>query len=226
MTSSPTMPSACTLSTQLQRELAGHPAVDVRETMEMGLALLDFITGYSVVVIVDSIQTGKAAPGALHELDAGALQQLTGRTPHFVGVSETLALGRQSGVGYAGAGQNLCHRGRRPVHPGHRPHPGPANRLARHCGPHPCCPPAATVILSPNPDSPSQAGFDRTGQLLRELAAFAFKPAALSAGFSILANTRPDNGRNNANGEHRHYSGVGGGQTNLNRSGHRVVDQR
>jgi hydrogenase maturation protease len=61
----------------------------------MGLALLDFITGYRTVVIVDSIQTGKAPPGSLHELDAPSLSQLTGRTPHFVGVSETLALGRQ-----------------------------------------------------------------------------------------------------------------------------------
>ena len=83
---------------QLKGALAGHPAIDVRETTEMGLALLDFITGYSAVVIVDSIQTGKAAPGSVHELDAGALQQLTGRTPHFVGVGETLALGRQLGL--------------------------------------------------------------------------------------------------------------------------------
>ena len=82
----------------LQRELAGHPAIDVRETTEMGLALLDFITGYATVVIVDAIQTGRAAPGSLHELDATALQHLTGRTPHFVGVSETLALGRQLGL--------------------------------------------------------------------------------------------------------------------------------
>jgi hydrogenase maturation protease len=64
----------------------------------MGLALLDFITGYRAVVIVDSIQTGKAAPGSIHELDAAALNHLTGRTPHFVGVSETLALGRQLGL--------------------------------------------------------------------------------------------------------------------------------
>ena len=83
---------------ELQRELAGHPSIDFRETTEMGLALLDFITGYRVVVIVDSIQTGKASPGFLHELDAAALSQLTGRTPHFVGVSETLALGRQLGL--------------------------------------------------------------------------------------------------------------------------------
>jgi hydrogenase maturation protease len=83
---------------ELQRELAGHPAIDIRETSEMGLALLDFITGYRAVIIVDSIQTGKAAPGFLHELDAAALNQLTGRTPHFVGVSETLALGEQLGL--------------------------------------------------------------------------------------------------------------------------------
>lgn len=83
---------------QLRSALAGHPAIDVRETMEMGLALLDFITGYDTVVIVDSIQTHRAAPGTMHELDAAALQQLTGRTPHFVGVSETLALGRRLGL--------------------------------------------------------------------------------------------------------------------------------
>jgi hydrogenase maturation protease len=83
---------------ELQRELAGHPAIDFRETTEMGLALLDFITGYRAVAIVDSIQTGKEAPGFLHEVDATALNQLTGRTPHFVGVSETLAVGKQLGL--------------------------------------------------------------------------------------------------------------------------------
>ena len=83
---------------ELRARLAAQPAIDFRETTEMGLALLDFITGYRAVVIVDSIQTGKAPPGFLHELDAAALQKLTGQTPHFVGVSETLALGRKLGL--------------------------------------------------------------------------------------------------------------------------------
>ena len=61
----------------------------------MGLALLDFLTGYDAAVIVDSIQTGQAPPGFIHELDAASLKQLTGGTPHFLGVGETLALGRQ-----------------------------------------------------------------------------------------------------------------------------------
>ena len=83
---------------EVGRRLAGQENLEVRETTEMGLALLDFITGYPAVVIVDSIQTGRVAPGFLHELDAAALNQLTGRTPHFVGVSETLALGRHLGL--------------------------------------------------------------------------------------------------------------------------------
>jgi hydrogenase maturation protease len=83
---------------ELGHKFAGQPTIDVRETTEMGLALLDFITGYRTVVIVDSIQTGKAPPGVLHELDPSTLTQLSGRTPHFLGVSETLALGRQLGL--------------------------------------------------------------------------------------------------------------------------------
>ena len=83
---------------ELRPKLAAHPSIDVCETTEMGLALLEFITGYRTVVIVDSIQTGKVPPGFVHELDAPALNQLTGRTPHFVGVSETLALGQTLGL--------------------------------------------------------------------------------------------------------------------------------
>lgn len=83
---------------QLKTEFAGDTRIEVRETMEMGLALLDFMVGYRAVVIVDSIQTGNAPPGTIHELDAASLKQLTGRTPHFLGVGETLALGRQLGL--------------------------------------------------------------------------------------------------------------------------------
>jgi hydrogenase maturation protease len=83
---------------QLQSEFAGDAAIDVRETTEMGLALLDFMTGYSAVIIVDAIQTGQAAVGFVHELDPSSLRQLTGGTPHFLGVGDTLALGRQLGL--------------------------------------------------------------------------------------------------------------------------------
>jgi hydrogenase maturation protease len=83
---------------QLRESLADDDRIDVRETMEMGLALLDFIVGYRAVLIVDSIQTGQSPAGTIHEVDAAGLKQLTGRTPHFLGVGETLALGRQLGL--------------------------------------------------------------------------------------------------------------------------------
>ena len=83
---------------RLREELAGDDRIEVRETMEMGLALLDFIVGYRAVVIVDSIQTGQSPAGTILELDAAGLKQITGRTPHFLGVGETLALGRQLGL--------------------------------------------------------------------------------------------------------------------------------
>lgn len=82
----------------LRDEFAGNETIDFCETQEMGLALLDFIVGYREVVIVDSIQTGNVPPGTVHELDADGLKTLTGRTPHFLGVGETLALGNKLGL--------------------------------------------------------------------------------------------------------------------------------
>lgn len=86
------------IARQLRAELAGHPVIEARETTEMGLALLDFMTGYDAVLLVDAIQTGQAPPGFLHELEPAGLTQLTGRPPHFLGVDETLALGRALGL--------------------------------------------------------------------------------------------------------------------------------
>jgi len=83
---------------QLSVDLAGDPRVEVRETQEMGLALLDHLTGYREVILVDAIQTRTAPAGTLHELDADGLKRLAGGTPHFLGVGETLALGRQLGL--------------------------------------------------------------------------------------------------------------------------------
>ena len=83
---------------EVGRRLGSNAGVDVRETMEMGLALLDFIVGYEALVLVDSIQTGRAAPGHVHDMTQEHLKALPGRTPHFLGVKETLALGRQLGL--------------------------------------------------------------------------------------------------------------------------------
>ena len=83
---------------EVRRRVAHLANVDVRETMEMGLALLDLIVGYESLVLIDAIQTGHAAPGHIHEITQQQLKSLPDRTPHFLGVAETLQLGRQLGL--------------------------------------------------------------------------------------------------------------------------------
>ncbi|MCP5516938.1 MAG: hydrogenase maturation protease [Verrucomicrobiales bacterium] len=86
------------------RELQGRLPVadaarcDVVEVCEMGLALLDVIVGYRDLIIVDSIQTGRAAPGTLHEFQGEQIETRRVASPHFLGVGETLALGRLLGL--------------------------------------------------------------------------------------------------------------------------------
>jgi hydrogenase maturation protease len=71
----------------------GDQAV-AEESEEMGLALLDHIVGYRELVLVDAIQTSSCAPGHLHEFDGDSLPTRRAGAPHFLGVGDTLALGR------------------------------------------------------------------------------------------------------------------------------------
>jgi hydrogenase maturation protease len=83
---------------EVRRRVAHLADVDVRETMEMGLALLDFIVGYETLFIIDAIQTGRATPGHIHEITQQQLKLLPDRTPHFLGIAETLQLGWRLGL--------------------------------------------------------------------------------------------------------------------------------
>jgi len=71
-----------------------NDVLDIRESEEMGLALLDYIVGYHTLVIVDSVQTRKVSPGSLHIFEEKDLKILPGTSPHYAGISEVLALGR------------------------------------------------------------------------------------------------------------------------------------
>jgi hydrogenase maturation protease len=82
----------------LREHLDPDGPVQALEVEEMGLSLLDYIVGCQDLVLVDAIQTGEAAPGTLHELDGNILQTRRGGSPHFLGVGETLALGRLLGL--------------------------------------------------------------------------------------------------------------------------------
>ncbi len=45
-----------------------NPGLDVEETCEAGLALLDYIAGYDKLIIIDSIKTDKGIPGHVYKL--------------------------------------------------------------------------------------------------------------------------------------------------------------
>lgn len=83
---------------EVQARLAGEPGVAVRETTEMGLTLLDEIVDCASLILVDSVQTGVAPVGHIHELHPDDLPQVSATSPHFVGVGETLAMGRTLGL--------------------------------------------------------------------------------------------------------------------------------
>jgi hydrogenase maturation protease len=85
------------IARSLRLRLAGLEGCVVRETMEMGLALLDEIVGCEHLLLVDAIETGSVEPGSLHEFDGASLLGRRISAPHFVGVAETLALGRTLG---------------------------------------------------------------------------------------------------------------------------------
>lgn len=72
--------------------------LDIVETSEAGLALLDAISGYDEVILVDAVRTGAQPAGYLHEVEGEDLPQSALGSPHFLGVPETLALGHALGL--------------------------------------------------------------------------------------------------------------------------------
>ncbi len=83
---------------EIRKHLSGSDGIEVQETCEMGLSLLDFIVGFEDLILVDAVQTQQAPPGFLHEFDDSQLKILPAMSPHFLGVGEIVALGRQLGL--------------------------------------------------------------------------------------------------------------------------------
>jgi hydrogenase maturation protease len=83
---------------EVRRLLKDHQTISVDESAEMGLALLDLVVGYETLIIVDAIQTNEAPPGFVHQLGGDDLNALPAVSPHFLGIGELLALGRELGL--------------------------------------------------------------------------------------------------------------------------------
>ena len=84
---------------RIAEELAGElPEITVEATSEAGLAILENITGYDKLVIIDSIKTGKGKPGELYKLE---LEDLMPRSDfsssHGLDIATAFKLGEKLG---------------------------------------------------------------------------------------------------------------------------------
>ncbi len=88
---------------RVANELRGRlpEAVDVVDSMESGFHLLDYLLGVDRVIVVDSVKTGGEPPGFVYELAEGDIDTIPGTSPHYIGLFETLALGRELGLDVA-----------------------------------------------------------------------------------------------------------------------------
>jgi len=76
------------------RELA-FPEIDIVSSAESGFYLLDYILDVHTLVVIDTVKTGLAPPGTIYQLRPDEMQVVTGGSPHYIGLSETLALARR-----------------------------------------------------------------------------------------------------------------------------------
>lgn len=85
----------CKVAQRLQRRLRGRSDITVKETAISGLSLLDEITGYERLIIIDAIQTRGGKPGDIYKLSPSDFK--TGRMAiiHDLGLVSTLELGRK-----------------------------------------------------------------------------------------------------------------------------------
>ncbi|MBM3744487.1 MAG: hydrogenase maturation protease [Acidobacteria bacterium] len=74
------------------------PGLQVVTSSESGLSLLDYVQDVDRLIVIDSIQTARAEPGTIHLVREEDVAAPPGGSPHFIGLFETLALGRALGL--------------------------------------------------------------------------------------------------------------------------------
>jgi hydrogenase maturation protease len=71
--------------------------VEVVESSESGLHLLDYVTGVSRLVVIDTVETGRAAPGTILVVREEDVRSTPGNAAHGTGLFDALALARKLG---------------------------------------------------------------------------------------------------------------------------------
>ncbi|MFC2060159.1 hydrogenase maturation protease [Chloroflexota bacterium] len=81
-----------------QKVREARPELEVVETTEAGIALLDFIVGCDKLILVDSINTGYGKPGELYKLEMETLKPAEGFSlSHGIDIATAFKLGHRLG---------------------------------------------------------------------------------------------------------------------------------
>jgi hydrogenase maturation protease len=84
---------------RIAEELQGEfPDITVEATSEAGLSILEEVTGYDKLVIIDSIKTGKGKPGELYKLTLEDLRPKSDfSSSHGLDIATAFKLGERLG---------------------------------------------------------------------------------------------------------------------------------
>ena len=80
----------------------GVKDVDVSDTIEAGLALLEILSPYKQVLLLDTIVTGNHPPGTVLELFKKDFTKVLGSSPHYAGLPEVIELSQQLAIPFPG----------------------------------------------------------------------------------------------------------------------------
>jgi len=83
----------------IRERLAPEDAVDVVDASVGGLGLLDLVTGYDRLIVIDSIRTGQGRPGDLYRLELSDLERtIHSSSAHDTNFATALEFGRQCNI--------------------------------------------------------------------------------------------------------------------------------
>ncbi len=81
-----------------QRLKEERPGLEVVETGEAGLTLLDLVVGYDRLIIIDSIKTGQGKPGQVYKLELEDLKPaMDFSSSHGIDIATAFKLGQRLG---------------------------------------------------------------------------------------------------------------------------------
>ncbi|MEO0262782.1 MAG: hydrogenase maturation protease [candidate division WOR-3 bacterium] len=72
--------------------------IDFLATEEMGFSLLDIVSGYEKLIIIDSILTGEKEAGFIHEIEIDDLIDNSLKSSHYAGIPDLYLISKKLGL--------------------------------------------------------------------------------------------------------------------------------